>query len=83
MPAFTIVSQALSVLRAGGVPVLIDSDADTLSMDVSLIEYRISAKTKAILVIHTYGLLLDMDPVLALCRKYELLLVEDTAEMHG
>lgn len=52
-------------------------------MDVRLIESRISSKTKAILVVHTYGFPVDMDPVLDLCRKYGLLLVEDAAEMHG
>jgi len=69
IPAFTIISPALSVMRAVGVPVLIDSDADTLNMDVFLIESRIIAKTKAILVVQTYGLPVDMNPVLALCRK--------------
>jgi len=83
MPAFTIISPALSVIRAGGVPVLVDSEADSWNMDVSLIESRITSKTKAILVVHTYGLPVDVDPVLDLCRKHKLKLIEDAAEMHG
>jgi perosamine synthetase len=52
-------------------------------MNVAQIESRITPKTKAILVIHIYGLPVDMDPVLDLCKKYSLYLIEDAAEMHG
>lgn len=83
MPAFTIISPAQSVVTAGAVPVLIDSDSITWNMDVTQIETKITPKTKAIIVIHIYGLPVDMDPVLALCKKYDLKLIEDAAEMHG
>lgn len=83
MPAFTIISPAQSVVSSGAVPVLVDSDADTWNMNVGEIEARITPKTKAILVVHIYGLPVDMDPVLELCRKHDLLLIEDAAEMHG
>ena len=83
MPSFTIISPALSVVRAGGTPVLVDCDPATWNMDVSQIEARITKKTKAIIVVHIYGLPVDMDPVLALCKKYNLKLIEDAAEMHG
>ncbi len=83
MPAFTIISPAQSVFNAGAVPVLIDSDPVTWNMDVSLIEARITPKTKAILVVHMYGLPTDMDIVLELCKKYNLKLIEDAAEVHG
>lgn len=83
MPAFTIISPAQSVVRAGGIPVLVDSDPSTWNMDVTQIEAKITPKTKAILVVHIYGLPVDMDPVLELCRKYNLFLIEDAAEMHG
>lgn len=83
MPAFTIISPAQSVVRAGATPVLVDSDPLTWNMDVTLIEAKITPKTKAILVVHIYGLPVDMDPVLALCKKYGLYLIEDAAEMHG
>ena len=83
LPAFTIISPAQSVVRAGLKPVLVDSDPQTWNMDVSRIEEKITAKTKAIIVVHIYGLPVDMDPVLELCKKYNLKLIEDAAEMHG
>jgi perosamine synthetase len=83
MPAFTIISPAQSVVTAGAIPVLIDCDPMTFNMNTSLIEARITPKTKAILVVHIYGLPVDMDPILALCEKYDLKLIEDAAEMHG
>ena len=52
-------------------------------MDVSQIEAKITSKTKAIIVVHIYGLPVDLDPVLALCKKHDLKLIEDAAEMHG
>lgn len=83
MPAFTIISPALSVVRAGATPVLIESDPVTWNMDVAQIEPKITPRTKAMIVVHIYGLPVDMDPVLALCKKYNLKLIEDAAEMHG
>ena len=83
MSTFTIISPALSVVRAGATPVFVDSDPITWNMDVSQIEAKITKKTKAILVVHIYGLPVDMNPVLDLCKKYKLRLIEDAAEMHG
>ncbi|MCX7386135.1 MAG: DegT/DnrJ/EryC1/StrS family aminotransferase [Planctomycetales bacterium] len=83
MPTFTIISPAASVVRAGAIPVLVDSDPVTWNMDVTQIESKITSRTKAILVVHIYGLPVDMDPVLALAEKYHLAIIEDAAEMHG
>jgi perosamine synthetase len=83
MPAFTIISPAQSIVNEGAIPVLVDSAPDTWNMDINLIEAKITAKTKAILVVHIYGLPVDMDPVLALAKKYNLKVIEDAAEMHG
>ena len=83
MPSFTIISPAQSVVKAGGIPVLIDSDIRNWNMDVNQIESKITSKTKAILVVHIYGLPVDMDVVIELCNKYGLFLIEDAAEMHG
>lgn len=82
-PTFTIISPIQSILTAGLKPVLIDSDIHTWNMDVNQIESKITPKTKAILVVHIYGLPVDMDPIIELCEKYNLFLVEDAAEMHG
>lgn len=83
MPTFTIISPAQSLINVGAIPVLVDSDATTWNMDVNQIEAKITSKTKAILVVHIYGLPVDMQPVLELCNKYNLWLIEDAAEMHG
>jgi perosamine synthetase len=83
LPAFTIISPAQSIVTAGATPVLVDSDPLTWNMDVSKIEAKITPKTKAILVVHIYGLPVDMDPILELCKKYHLQLIEDAAEAHG
>lgn len=83
MPTFTIISPAFSVIRQGGVPVLVDADPFTWNMRVEDIEAKITTKTKCIIVVHIYGLPVDMDPVLDLAKKYRLKLIEDAAEMHG
>ncbi len=83
LPAFTIVSCVAAIVRRGCVPVLVDSDPITWNMDVAQIEARITPRTKAIMVVHIYGLPADMEPVLALARKHGLKIIEDAAEMHG
>jgi len=83
MPAFTIICCASAITRVGAVPVLVDADPSTWNMDVSRIEARITSKTKAIMVVHIYGLPVDMDAVLALAQKYNLKIIEDAAEQHG
>lgn len=83
MPTFTIISCAAAVIRAGATPVLVDADRDTWNMDVSQIEAKITPKTRAILVVHIYGLPVDMDPVLTIAKKHDLKIIEDAAEMHG
>jgi perosamine synthetase len=83
MPTFTIISCAAAVIRAGAKPVLVDCDPVTWNMDIQQIESKITPQTKAIMVVHIYGLPVDMDPVLALAEKYNLKIIEDAAEMHG
>lgn len=83
MPTFTIISCAMAVTKVGAIPVLVDSDLETWNMDVSEIERKITSKTKAIMVVHIYGLPVDMEPILKLAQKYKLKVIEDAAEMHG
>ena len=83
MPAFTIISCASAIVRAGCVPVLVDADPHTWNMDVTQIEAKITKKTKAIMVVHIYGFSVDMDPVMDLAKRYDLKIVEDAAEAHG
>jgi len=83
MPTFTIISPAQSVVRAGGVPVLVDSDPESWQMHAGQIEAKITPRTKAILVVHIYGHPAEMDPIMTLAEKYGLTVIEDAAEVHG
>jgi len=83
LPTFTIISCIQQIVRSGATPVLIDSEPLTWNMDVRQIEENITQRTKAIMVVHTYGLPVDMDPVLILAKKYDLKIIEDAAEQIG
>ena len=83
LPSFTIISCAQAVTMAGLKPVLVDSDPRTWCMDVNQVEAKITARTRAIMPVHIYGHPVDMDPLLELARKYNLIVVEDAAEVHG
>lgn len=83
LPTFTIISCAAAVVRAGAVPIVVDCDPLTWNMDADRIEARITPRTRAIMVVHIYGLPVDMGPVLALAERHGLKVIEDAAEMHG
>lgn len=83
MPAFTIISCAMAVTKLGAVPVLVDSDLHTWNMNVEEIEEKITDRTKAIMIVHLYGLPVEVDPIMDLARKHNLKVIEDAAEMHG
>jgi len=83
LPAFTIISCIEQIVRVGANPVLVDSDPITWNMDVGQIETKITERTRAILVVHIYGLPVDMDAVLDIARRHNLRVLEDAAEMHG
>jgi perosamine synthetase len=83
MPTFTIISCASAITRLGVTPVLVDCDAKTWNMNPSAIEARITPRTKGIMVVHLYGLPVDMQPVLDIARRHNLRILEDAAEMIG
>lgn len=83
LPTFTIISCAAAIVRAGATPVVVDSDPVTWNMDVDQIARRIGPKTKAIMVVHIYGLPVDMARVEALAERHGIVIIEDAAEMHG
>lgn len=83
MPSFTIISCAQSAVYQGLKPIFVDADPLTWNMDVNLIEKAITKKTKAIMVVHIYGLPSDMDPIISLAKKHNLKIIEDAAESHG
>ncbi len=83
MPTFTIISCATAVVRAGAVPVLVDSDPLTWNMNIDDVAAKITSRTRAIMVVHIYGLPVNMKPLIALAEKHKLAIIEDAAEMHG
>jgi len=83
LPAFTIISCIGQIIRSGAVPVLVDSNPVTWNMDVKQVEEKITKHTKAIMVVHIFGLPVDMEPILEVARKYNLKIIEDAAQMLG
>ncbi|HXD94663.1 MAG TPA: DegT/DnrJ/EryC1/StrS family aminotransferase [Bacteroidia bacterium] len=83
LPTFTIISCASAIIKMGAKPVLVDSDLQTWNMDVKQIEAKITPKTKAIMVVHIYGLPVDMDAVIDIAKRHNLKIIEDAAEAHG
>ncbi len=83
LPSFTIISCAAAIVRAGATPVLVDCEDDTWNTTADRIADRITPRTKAIMIVHIYGLPVDMDPVFAVAQQHGLRIIEDAAEMHG
>lgn len=83
IPTFTIISCAAAIVRAGLVPVVVDCDPATWNMTADGVEAAITVRTRAIMLVHIYGLPVDLDPIMALARKHDLKVIEDAAEMHG
>jgi dTDP-4-amino-4,6-dideoxygalactose transaminase len=80
---FTFVASVGAIIYAGARPVLIDVDPISLTMDVNQIERAITPRTRAILPVHLYGQVADMDPIMEIARRHGLLVIEDAAQAHG
>ena len=83
MPAFTIISNAIAIIKNEAKPVLVDTDIKTWNIKIDDIEKKITKKTKALMIPHIYGFPCDMDKIIKLCKKHKLYLIEDAAEMIG
>lgn len=83
VPSNTYIASILAVSKAGLKPVLVEPDMDTYLIDPTLIEKRITPKTKAILPVHLYGRLCNMDAINAIAKKHNLKVIEDCAQSHG
>ena len=83
IPAFTIISCILPVIRSKATPVLVDSNINTWNMDVKQTIKKITKKTKAIITPHIYGLTVDLDPLIKICKKKNIKIIEDAAESLG
>lgn len=80
---FTFVASVAAILYTGARPVFVDVDPESYTMDVNQIERVITDRTKAILPVHFYGQMADMDPILDIARRHNLRVIEDAAQAHG
>ena len=83
IPNFTIISNALAVIRQKATPVLIDCNQENWNIKIEDIEKNISKKTKAIIITHIYSFPNEMEKILKICKKYNLFVIEDAAEVLG
>jgi dTDP-4-amino-4,6-dideoxygalactose transaminase len=83
VPALTWISTSEAVGNCGATPVFVDVDPTTYTIDTKRIERAVSPKTKAIIPVHLYGLPADMDEIVKIAQKHNLLIIEDCAQAHG
>lgn len=83
VPTFTFFATAGAVALLGAKPVFADIDPDTFNIAVDQIEALITPQTKAIIPVHLYGQMAEMDPVMQIARKYDLAIIEDSAQAIG
>ena len=83
VPANTYIASILAISANNLKPVLVEPDINTYNLDPKLIEQKITSKTKVILAVHLYGQLADMPSITRLAKKYNLLVLEDSAQAHG
>ena len=83
VPSLTYIASANAVTYCGGTVVLVDNDPHTFNIAPAQIEAKITPRTKAIMPVHLYGQVADMDPILAIARKHGLMVIEDAAEAVG
>lgn len=83
LPALTIASCFFAVWYTGAKAIPIDVDPETYGINPTLIEHAITKRTKVIMAVHLFGHPCDMDPIMAIAKKYKLKVLEDAAEAHG
>ena len=83
VPANTYIASVLAILQADLVPVFVEPNIETYTINPDLISDKITSRTKAILLVHLYGQLAEMDAIIALSNQYNLLVIEDAAQAHG
>ena len=83
VPAHTFIATWLAVSRVGATPVAVDVFEHSYNLDPSLVEAVVTTKTRAIIAVHLYGYPADMDSIVEVARKYDLVVIEDSAQAHG
>jgi len=82
-PANTFIATVLAIHYTGAKPVLVDIDEETYNLDIEKVKAAITEKTKAVLPVHLYGQPVDLEPLLALAKEYNLKIAEDACQAHG
>jgi dTDP-4-amino-4,6-dideoxygalactose transaminase len=82
-PANTFIATVLAIMAVGARPVFVDMDAATYGIDARAIGAAVTPRTKAIVPVHLYGQPVDLDGVLAVARRHDLIVIEDAAQAHG
>src|SRR5262249_51206476 len=80
---FTFVATTAAIRYTGATPIFVDIDPRTYNMDATQIEAKITLRTKAILPVHLYGQPADMESIMNIARKHNLVVIEDAAQAHG
>lgn len=83
VPANTYIASILAILEADLIPILVEPKLETYNLNPDLIQEKITSKTKAILAVHLYGQLAEMDAINEIARQNDLLVIEDAAQAHG
>ncbi|MFO7947822.1 MAG: DegT/DnrJ/EryC1/StrS family aminotransferase [Armatimonadota bacterium] len=83
VPSYTFIASSMSVAQCGAVPVFADVERLTHTISPDSIREKISARTKAIVPVHLYGCMCDMDPIMEIAEEYDLYVIEDFAQAHG
>jgi len=83
VPSNTYIATIIAILQNGLIPVLVEPNINTYNLDCSKIEQKISSKTKAIIPVHLYGKVCQMDKIAKIAQKYDLKIIEDCAQAHG
>ncbi len=83
VPSNTYIATINAIINTGHVPVFAEPDIKTYNIDPEKIEEKITSRTRAIMIVHLYGMPCNMDPILAICKKHNLKLIEDCAQSHG
>lgn len=83
VPSFTIISCLSAIIRAGAVPIFCDVDKTSWNMTLDLTKQKVTKKTKAVLMVHLYGLVGEAKEIEDYCLKKNIILIEDSAEAHG
>ncbi|MCM3871429.1 MAG: DegT/DnrJ/EryC1/StrS family aminotransferase [Pyrinomonadaceae bacterium] len=81
--SYTFVASVAAICYTGARPILVDIDPHSCTMDPARIEAAITPRTKAIMPVHLYGNCADMDPILEIARRHDLIVIEDAAQAHG